>query len=64
VPVTIGTLTSSVQVSDGGGGSVSDETTERIIQMAVARMKQVLRDEIEAKKDSDPQDRRSEAEPD
>ncbi|MBC7909339.1 MAG: hypothetical protein H7Y30_02500 [Pyrinomonadaceae bacterium] len=63
MPVTIGTLTSSVQVSDGGGG-VSDETTERIIQMAVARMKQVLRDEIEAKKDSDPQDRRSEAEPD
>ncbi len=62
MPVTIGTLKSSVHVIDGDAG-LNDEMTERIIQMAVARMREELRDEIEAKKDSDVTNQRVDTDP-
>jgi hypothetical protein len=62
VPVTIGTLKSSVQVVDGDG-ALNDEATERIILMAVARMREELRSEIEAKKDADVSNKRVDTDP-
>ncbi len=61
MPVTIGTLKSSVHVTEGGG--LNDELTERIVTIAVARMKEELRREKETQSDGDVQDRRSEPEP-
>lgn len=62
MPVTIGTLKSSVHVTEGGAG-LNDELTERIVAIAVARMKEELRREKETQADGDVQDRRSEPEP-
>lgn len=62
MPVTIGTLKSSVQVIDGDAG-INDEMTERIVSLAVARMREELRDEIEAKKDGDVTNKRVDTDP-
>ena len=62
MPVTIGTLKSSVQVIDGDAG-INDEMTERIVSLAVARMREELRDEIEARKDGDVTNQRVDTDP-
>ena len=61
MPVTIGTLSSSVHVTDGAGPN--DEMTERIVAIALARMRDELRREKETKADGDVEERRSEPEP-
>lgn len=61
MPVTIGTLTSNVNVVDGGG--MTDEMTDRIVKLAVARMKEEMRSEEDARQESEVRDRRSEPDP-
>jgi hypothetical protein len=39
MPVTIGTLTSNVNVSDGAG-AITEETLERVVQAVLARMRE------------------------
>jgi len=40
MPVTIGTLTSNVNVSDGASGVLGEETLERVVQAVLARMRE------------------------
>lgn len=40
MPVTIGTLTSNVNVSDGASGVLGEEALERVVQAVLARMRE------------------------
>lgn len=62
MPVVIGQITSSVRVADESG-VLTDDATERIVQIAVARMKEELRAEIEAIKDGQVTEGKSEPSP-
>jgi hypothetical protein len=59
MPVTIGTLTSNVNVTDAGG-TMTDEMIERIVKLAAARMKEDLRSEEDARQRAEVRERRSE----
>lgn len=58
MPVTIGTLTSNVNVSDGGG-AVGEEMLERIVQAVLARIGERREAEESAREESEIPDRAS-----
>ncbi len=59
MPVTIGTVTSNVNVVEGGG--MTDEMMERIIKLAVTRMKEEMRSQESARQENEIPGRRSES---
>jgi hypothetical protein len=63
MPITIGSLTSHVTVTEGGPAALTDEMVERVVQAAVARMKDEMRAEEQARQEREVPDRRSDANP-
>lgn len=62
MPVTIGTLTSNVNVVDGNN-MMNDEMLERIVRLAVARLKAEMRSDEASREEQEVRDRRSESDP-
>lgn len=58
MPVTIGTLTSNVNVSDGTG-ALGEEMLERVVQAVLARMREQRETEESAREESEIPERAS-----
>ena len=62
MPVTIGTLTSNVNVVDSSG-VLTEEMMERIVKMVMMRLKEERHFEEQARQEREIRDRMSESEP-
>lgn len=63
MPVTIGTLTSNVNVVDSSGGVLNDETIEQIVRIVLARMKEEMASQEQSRQEREIRNRMSESEP-
>lgn len=62
MPITIGTLTSNVEVREGGP-ALTEELLERIVRMAVARLKEEWHAEKAWRREGEIHNRRAEGDP-
>lgn len=62
MPVTIGTLTSNVNVVDASG-MLTEEVMEQIVRRAISRLKEEQHSEDQARQEREVRDRRSDTEP-
>ncbi len=62
MPVTIGTLTSNVNVVDSHS-TLNDEMIEKIVQLVILRLKDEQHFELQVRKEQEVRDRMSEIDP-
>lgn len=62
MPVTIGTLTSNVNVVDASG-MLTEEVMEQIVRRAISRLKEEQHSEDQARQEREVRDRMSDTEP-